>query len=113
MRVISRLGATTLTQFTVVDGVKQGVIIYPILFNVYMDDLSKGLNSSGIVGYLGASFLNHLCYGDDLCLIRLSSYGMQQLLNICQDYATNHQLAYNGAKSFLLCFKDNTIILSC
>ena len=76
-------------------------IISPILFNVYMDDLSIALNSSGIGGYLGAAFLNHLCY--------VSSNGMQQLLNICQNYATNHQLLYNGAKSFSLCFKDNTI----
>ena len=34
---------------------------------------------------------------------------MQQLLNICQNYATNHQLLYNGAKSFSLCFKNNAI----
>ena len=60
-------------------------------------------------GYLGAAFLNHLCYADDLCLISLSSNGMQQLLNICQNYAINHQLLYNGAKSFSLCFKNNTI----
>ena len=104
-----RWGATTSTQFTVSNGVKQGGIISPILFNVYMDDLSIALNSSGIGGYLGAAFLNHLCYADDLCLISLSSNGMQQLLNICQNYATNHQLLYNGAKSFSLCFKDNTI----
>ena len=64
-----RWGATTSTQFTVSNGVKQGGIISPILFNVYMDDLSIALNSSGIGGYLGAVFLNHLCYADDLCLI--------------------------------------------
>ena len=34
---------------------------------------------------------------------------MQQLLNICHNYAINHQLLYNNAKSFPLCFKDNTI----
>ena len=34
---------------------------------------------------------------------------MQQLLNICQNYATNHQPLFNGAKSFSLCFKDKTI----
>ena len=34
---------------------------------------------------------------------------MQQLLNICQNYAANHQLLYNGAKSFSLCFKNNAI----
>ena len=45
----------------------------------------------------------------NICLISLSSSGMQQLLNICQNYATNHQLLYNGAKSFSLCFKNNAI----
>ena len=43
-----RWGATTSTQFTVANGVKQGGIISPILFNVYIDDLSIALNSSGI-----------------------------------------------------------------
>ena len=38
-----------------------------------MDDLSVALNNSGIGGYLGGAFLNHLCYADDICLISLSS----------------------------------------
>ena len=63
------------------------------------------LNSSGIGGYLGTAFINHLCYADDLCLISLSSSGMQQLLHICNEYAAVHQLIYNGPKSFSLCFK--------
>ena len=29
--------------------------------------------------------------------------------NICQNYDTNHQLLYNGVKSFSLCFKNNFI----
>ena len=74
-----------------------------------MDDLSIILNNFGIGGYLGDAFLNHLCYSDDICLISLSSSGMQQMLNICQNYATNHQLLYKGAKSFSLCFKNNDI----
>ena len=78
---------TQFTQFTLANGVKQGGVISPILFNVYMDDLSTALNSSGIGGYLGPAFLNHLCHADDLCVITLSSSGMQQLLNICQSYA--------------------------
>ena len=31
-----------------------------------MDDLSLALNISGIGGYLGDAFLNHLCYADDI-----------------------------------------------
>ena len=38
-----------------------------------MDDLSVALNNSGIGGYLGDAFLNHLCYADNICLISLSS----------------------------------------
>ena len=38
-----------------------------------MDDLSVALHNSGIGGYLGDAFLNHLCYADDICLISLSS----------------------------------------
>ena len=74
-----------------------------------MDDQNKALNSSGIGRYLGAAVLKHLCHDDDLCLISLSSNRIQQWLNICQNYATHHQLLYNGAKSFSLCFKDNPI----
>ena len=47
-----RWGDTISTQFTVANGVKQGGVISPNLFNVYMDDLSTALNSSGIGGYL-------------------------------------------------------------
>ena len=70
------------------------------------------LNSSGLGGYLGTAFINHLCYADDLCLISLSSSGMQQLLHICNTYAAEHQLLYNGSKSFSLCFKRKELKVS-
>ena len=96
-----RWGNSTSSDFLVGNGVKQGGNISPILFNIYMDDLSMHLNSSGIGGYLGTAFINHLCYADDLCLISLSSSGMQQLLHI-----------YNGSKSFSLCLKRKYLKIS-
>ena len=77
-----------------------------------MDDLSLKLNCSGIGGYIGTSFINHLCYADDLCLISVSSSGMQHLLNICKEYEFTHKLLYNGSKSSALCFKKNTLKVS-
>ena len=44
-----------------------------------------------------------------MCLISLSSSGMQHLFNICKEYAFTHKLLYNGSKSFALCFKKYTL----
>ena len=93
-----RWGNSCSNKFYVTNGVKQGGILSPALFNVYMNNLSVTLNQSGIGGFLGDSLVNHICYADDLCLIALSSSGMQHLLDLCSVYATNHQLSYNATK---------------
>ena len=41
---------------------------------------------------------------DDICLISLSSAGMQQLLNMCHTYAKEYDLLCNDSKSYSLCF---------
>ena len=47
-----------------------------------MDKLSIALNDTAIGGKIGGQLRNHLCYADDMCLISISSSGMQQLLNV-------------------------------
>ena len=101
-----RWSNTVSSSFHFTNGVKQGGIISPILFNVYMDDLSISRNNSGIGGHIDEKAINH---ADDICLIALSSSKMQQPLNICHTYSTEHSLLYNGNKSFSMCCKPSTI----
>ena len=49
-------GSETSTCFTITNGVRQGGILPPTLFSIYMDDLSFILSESGID-----------CHIDDLC----------------------------------------------
>ena len=59
------------------NAVKQGGILSPMLFNIYMSDLSVHvlLNNSNSGGKIGGILVNHLSYTDDMCLISLSSHG--------------------------------------
>ena len=74
-----------------------------------MNDLSSSLNQSGIGGSLRDNLINHICYAHDLCLIALSSSGMQHLLELCNVYVAIHQVSYNATKSLFLCFKSKRI----
>ena len=69
--------------FGVSNGVKQGGTISPVLFNVYMDDLSYVLNRSNIGGRIGGEIVNHLSHADEICLICLSSAGMYAKIVKC------------------------------
>ena len=79
-RMHIRWGNTFSTCFCVSNCVKQGGIVSPVLFIVYMHDLSCELN---IGGCIGGEIVHHLSY---LCFICLSSAGMQKLLNVYSKY---------------------------
>jgi len=93
--------------FSVSNGVRQGGILSPFLFNVYTDDLSVCLDESGVgCRYLGS--LNHLYYADDMVLLSPTPSGLQQMLNICADYATNHDILFNAKKTVCMAMLPRT-----
>ena len=51
-----RWGNIVSSSFCLSNSVKQGGILSPTLFNVYMDSLSKSLNTTNIGGILVAKF---------------------------------------------------------
>ena len=55
--------------FTVSNGVRQGGILSPYLFCIYMDELSARLNGVLTGCLMGETKINHLMYGDDIVLL--------------------------------------------
>jgi hypothetical protein len=58
-------GTTIYVKFNVSNGVRQGGILSPKLFTVYMDDLIERLIATGVGCHIGDKCVNNLWYADD------------------------------------------------
>ena len=97
-----RWGSATSNAISVSNGVRQGGILSPILFNVYNDELSDQLRASNIGYTVGNLNINHFFYADDISLIAPTPEAMNNLLNICHRYGIDHDIIFNPVKSCCL-----------
>ena len=94
------MGFNSVYFIPVTNDVSQGRILSPLLFNLYINDLSIRLTKSGI----GGKFMNRMIYVCDLCIVSLSSSGLQTLFKMCTDYCDLYNIKFNPKKSVCLFF---------
>jgi hypothetical protein len=99
--------------FKVTNGVRQGSLLSPKLFALYVDRLSNLLLDSRIGCFINNVCLNHLLYADDLCLLAPSAIALQKLINICKRYGIEHDIVFNPVKSVCMVFKPSRYKLYC
>ena len=88
--------------FTINRGVKQGGVLSPFLFNIYVNDLILNINNSSYGCYLGNNKTTILGYCDDLILMSSSLQHMQYLLNLCDIYSSEWKIKFNANKSIVI-----------
>ena len=69
---------------------KQGPVISPYLFNVYLDELSYKLLQSNIECHTGDATVNQFAYVDDLALVARTARALNKLPEGCQNFASEH-----------------------
>ena len=104
-----RWGEILSKQFPVGNGVKQGGVLSPVLFTVYIDNLLKTLKQRNIGSKIGNSYLGVFGYADDLTLLCPSLTGLKEMLNTCEAYAKDYNILFNAKKSKLMYFGRNNI----
>ena len=86
---------TIIRYFTIRNGVKQGAVLSPILYCLYIDDLYKILRNRKTGCWISGSFVGILGYADDLTLLSPTIDGLQEMVKTCEEYATEHNLSFS------------------
>ena len=80
-------------------GLRQGSLLSPVLFTVFLDNLSSLLNMSKVGCNFFGQTVNHLCYADDLVLFAPSVKALQLLLYECEKFAKISNINFNLNKT--------------
>ena len=102
---IVQWGNTISCTFEVSNGVRQGGILSPFLFNVYVEELANMLKKSSVGCNINNVWVNHLFYADDAVILAPSPCALQKLIDICVDFASKCELTFNTKKSVCMCVK--------
>ena len=79
-KVCLKLGKSYSQYITICNGVRQGEILFPELFSLYVNHLTEKLISCHVGCHFNGICINHVMYADDTCLVAPTASAMQHLL---------------------------------
>jgi hypothetical protein len=91
--------------FFVKNGTRQGSVLSPYLFCIYIRDVSTEVINSKVGCHIAGKPVNILMYADDLVLLSPSWYAQQTLLDTCARAVTDLHMFFNTSKSFTMIFE--------
>ena len=81
--------------FPILNGTRQGSVSSPALWAIYCDPLIQALRDLGVGAHVGSMYMGVTMYADDLLLIAPTRGAMQQMLEVCENYASNYNICFS------------------
>ena len=86
-------------KYQICAGVRQGGVLSPLLYCVYIDDLATQLRTLQVGCYMMGLFYGLIIYADDIALLAPSRAALQQMMDICSKYGLEWDISFNPKKS--------------
>lgn len=80
-------------------GVRQGSVLSPTFFNLYVNDLLNILAHSNIGCFYNRVCLNSFMYADDIMLLAITVTDLQKLVSLCANFLEDVDLSVNSSKT--------------
>ncbi len=95
------------TPVCISQSVRQGAILSPLLYSIYVDDLLVKLSSCGEGSRINEVYVGSPMYADDLALIADNPNSLQ-MINVVYQYTYTWRYKINPLKSSILVLGDST-----
>ena len=95
--------------FDVSSGLKQGCLLSPQIFNLYLNDLTLDLEEAGLGIDIDGVNVSTLLYADDLALVAETEDNLQRLLDILSNWCNKNNMQANLDKTKVVNFRNKSI----
>ena len=104
-----RLNGRCTDWFKVDSGLKQGCLLSPILFSLYINDLAQEIKQLGCGVNIGDCKLSILLYADDIVMLAESETDLQAMLICLSEWCIKWELLVNQKKSQVVHFRPQAM----
>ena len=100
-------GSVTSSPIKISNGVKQGGILSPYLFSIYLEPLIDEIIKSNFGCHVGSRPANVFAYADDVAVLSPTVTGLNHIIGLCEKFAKEYCINFNESKSFVMHFSNN------
>jgi hypothetical protein len=86
-------------EFEVKQGVKQGAVLSPLLYAIFVDDVVEEMKRLGLGVVVNGIWVGVMLYADDMALLARSAQELQSMINVVVEFSNRWRFVLSGKKS--------------